>query len=908
MSQQIDIKYINKFTGYKNFRDVTNLAITDITAGSQNVFIEDGAKLSVRGGTDFLGDEGTVFVGTPDQYWTIPNRIHSNYDTFVNSNGNAIPIRVYYSGDAVIGDIFEAYLPVFSAGAVDTGEKAWYPFTRTVGVTQPYTSTHKWYFAEWWDDVNLQPFLVMTGGDSVARAWNGAIGVVTAVTPTTITIEQTFALGGFLNAAAGGSDSVIVNGRQYDVVGANYSTDTITVASSTGVSVNDLVFQNFTYGTYKPPASGYQMDVCSMVNNQIYYIDWRQRNVFVSWNRNRPASLGNTIYQGTSGLDDALFTGTYTGTTTDKYVVTIDSTNPASQTQTYTGTGTEVFFTTSAYSASGTNTYSMKCAYDQIITGKSGTYTGTFLDGEIVVGGTTGSVGIIFQQDPILINLQGGLNTIIGQFQTNETITGQSSGATIDIQGLTQSSGVMFFKNDIQQASMTGPGGLTRGVYQISLNSQPLSPTFTFIDGLTITFPENLAMDYGDVLQLTINSGAPDTYSWSLNGTKQADNVSITGSPQTLSQGVTVDFSKTTGHKQGDSWTMTAFHKVTNGWCDLTFSQPTRYAGEGFKISLDTNGWTMQPQEKAMYINGQGGEWYEVNAQLSADLKSETLSVTRLKTEPKNKALYPYTIGYMKNYFITVSQDKTFDILGRQKFLELPQAKSLSDEIRYDFTTADWEDANISYQDRKVFFTLPKDGTVLIYDEYKQYWHAPMKFARRISAVSYIDGKICGHSYERNETYELFTNSKEDLTEFPINTRIVFPYYDFGKRYSLKSTSAFACDGYMEGAPNIEWKINFGVGGCDGIKTSTIDPIYCYPLDTASLGKSSLGFHGLGNSPTDVIPHFKYGWTFDDERYYLRNIELSSNALGQRWSITSIGTNVITGSLNNSNMFNINTN
>ena len=143
MSQQIDIKYINKFTGYKNFRDVTNLAITDITAGSQNVFIEDGAKLSVRGGTDFLGAEGTVFVGAVDPYWTIPNRIHSNYDTFVNSNGNAIPIRVYYSGGSAIGDIFEAYLPVYSAGAVDTGTKAWYPFTRTVSVSQPYTSTHK---------------------------------------------------------------------------------------------------------------------------------------------------------------------------------------------------------------------------------------------------------------------------------------------------------------------------------------------------------------------------------------------------------------------------------------------------------------------------------------------------------------------------------------------------------------------------------------------------------------------------------------------------------------------------------------------------------------------------------------------------------------------------------------------
>lgn len=885
MSQQIDIKYINKFTGYKNFRDVTNLAITDITAGSQNVFIEDGAKLSVRGGTDFLGAEGTVFAGTPDPYWTIAHRIHSNYDTFVNSNGKVIPIRVYYSGDSAIGDIFEAYLPVYSAGAVDTGVKEWVPFTRTVSVSQPYTSTHKWYFAEWWDDVNLQPFLVMVAGTNVARAWTGAYGVVTAVTPTTITIEQTFANAGFLNAAAGGSDSVIINGTQYAVTGANYTTATITVASSTGVSINDLVFQNFTYGTYKPSAT-YQMDVCSMVNNQVYYIDWRQRNVFVSWNRNRNAEIGNTIYQGTSGLDDALYAGTYSGTTTDTYIVTIDSTDPTIKDISFTGIGNNDF----SLDASGfTGVAGQEYEYKFIVVADaymalSG--ISAWVAGESIIGTTSGAVAVVKQTGSNVIAIQ----TISGTFEFGENVVSQTTNLTLVNDGVDYGNNAYTYSKD----------GLAVFTASVMTTFGPEN------DGLDWGWAQSGDHVVGDTWTVKIKTGTPDTFSWTLNGETQNDNVAITGGAQALSQGITVTFSQTTGHNQGDSWTMTAFQKVTNGWCDLTFSQPVRYAGEGFKISLDTNGWTMQPQEKAMYINGQGGEWYEVNVQLSADLLSETLSVNRLKTEPKNKALYPYTIGYMKNFFITVSQDKTFDILGRQKFLELPQAKSLSDEIRYNFTTADWENATISYQDRKVFFTLPKDGIMLIYDEYKQYWHAPMVFARRISAVSYIDGKICGHSYERNETYELFTNSKEDLNEFPIQSRIVFPYYDFGKRYSLKATSAFACDGYMEGAPQIEWKINFGVGGCDGIKTSTIAPIYCYPIDTASLGKSSLGFHGLGNSPTDVIPHFKYGTTFDDERYYLRNIELSCNSLDQRWSITSIGTNVSTGSLNNSNMFNIN--
>ncbi len=111
-------------------------------------------------------------------------------------------------------------------------------------------------------------------------------------------------------------------------------------------------------------------------------------------------------------------------------------------------------------------------------------------------------------------------------------------------------------------------------------------------------------------------------------------------------------------------------------------------------------------------------------------------------------------------------------------------------------------------------------------------------------------------------------------------------------------------DGYIEGAPEINWKVNFGVGGCDGIESGVVDPAICYPVDTASLGKSGLGFHGLGNSVEPVIPHFTYGKTFNNENYYLRNIELSSDSMDQRWAITSLGNEVIYNTVNNSNIFN----
>ena len=52
------------------------------------------------------------------------------------------------------------------------------------------------------------------------------------------------------------------------------------------------------------------------------------------------------------------------------------------------------------------------------------------------------------------------------------------------------------------------------------------------------------------------DSASPETFSWSLNGGSVTTGVSITGSAQTLSNGVTVTFAATTGHTDDDFWTV----------------------------------------------------------------------------------------------------------------------------------------------------------------------------------------------------------------------------------------------------------------------------------------------------------------------------------------------------------------
>ena len=900
MAQQKKVKYISTFTGYKNYRDILKLQPTDITAGSQNVWITDASKIETRAGMQFFGAQGTVGTAT-QQSWTLPHRIHSSYDEFVNNQGVKIPLRFYYSGTTAKGDVAEAYLPEYVAGVAQSTSK-WYQITANAPAV-PLASKHQIYFGQWFDPLNKQNQLVMTYGTTNVTAWTGGFAPITSITGTTITTNATWRSLGFIESLEG-VNSIVVNGVTYALTSGDFSTNTITVASTTGISVNNLAFQTMRNDTIddQTTATGFVADVCSVINNQVYYLDWRQKGGLVSWNRNQVSSLGVTSYQGTSGLNDAVFSGTYTGTDVKNIELTIDSVNPASETQEYLGTGSQLFFDTSAYSGVGENTYQMKCMYTQVITGKSLTYTGTFTDGEIIVGGTSGAVGIIYQTDPITINLVAGLYIISGQFQPNETVTGQASGATIEVFSIKESTGVSFTKNDVPVTSITWFGGVTRGVYQISLNTQPIDPTLTFVDGLVINFPDVVAMDYGDTLKLTINAGSADTFSWSINGANQATLVPITGSAQTLTNGISVTFVETTGHAIGDKWTVSAFPKVDRGWRQVYFTKPVRLAGEGFRFSLDSNGWALTPQENLMYVNAQGGEYYTIGTQL-LESGRENLSVQRLKSEPQNKVLYPYLMSYIKDYLAVISQDKTYDILGRQKFLELPQTRTLSDMIRVDFESSDWEDAQILYFKRKIYFCLPKEGFVIAYDEYRKYWHPPHFFARRVSRLTIIDNKLIGHSYERNESYELYIGTN-DLDIYPIEVRIVTGYQDENYHFDKKTSGAFACDGYIEGVPVINWTVNAGIGGCYGRRTGTIKPVLCIPESTASLGKSSLGKHGLGNNPVNIIPHFFYGKTYADISFYHRNIEFYCNSLDQRWALTSYGIDVERGKLTNSDIFN----
>ncbi len=785
--------------------DVVNSPVNSLAAGSQNIFIEDGSKLECRAGMAYWGFHGEL-GDQRDPYWTLANRIHSKYDDFVNKQGVKIPLRVYYSGGTNVGDIVEAWLPDYIAGVAQTTSR-WYRINAILP-SNPIVSTHRYYWGEWYDSAPsvVQPELIFTYGGNHIANWSGGFAPITALTATTITTNGIWSVKGFLPSPEG-NDVIVVNGFEYLVTGG-FGTNTITVASTAGMAVNDLVFQTF---TFQIPAgtTGITFDVCSSLNNQMYYEDWNQRNVYISWNRNQVAS---TTIVGSAVLDDLNYSGTYNGTTEQNIAVRIDS----------------------------------------VIAPPDRRFTPFVLgDSDVIVFGGTHTGGV---RDVYAVQITG-----VGPLYPTD-----------------------IYRNGVLLTTTT--------------ITTLITTPYNAGNGILISAISNNNIQQGD--SWTLEIGGTDTYAWYIGGVLQGSNIPVT--TPIVNSGVTYTFTYPNGHTLGDSWTILNLPTIIRGWSNFSYTNPGRRPGQGFTLLLDSNGWTMKPQETRMLINSSSGHFYDVELKLSANLLNESVVITRLKSEPQNKVLFPYLINYIKNQLVTISSDNTFDLLGRQKFLELQQSKTLSDAVRIDFETVDWEDADVIYFKRKIYFNVPRTteaGTgscIFVYDDYRKYWHPPQKFGRRISLLSIIDNKLIGHSYERNESYELFTGVN-DLELYAIESKIVMPYDSSGNRYVEKQMDGVGFEGYISGNPEIKYTINSGVGGCDGQQKGTIAPQntekgLCLPSDTASLGKSSLGFHGLGNDPVDVIPHFFYIQQFNNLIYYQRNIELYCNAFDQRWSIVSLGT------------------
>ena len=219
--------------------------------------------------------------------------------------------------------------------------------------------------------------------------------------------------------------------------------------------------------------------------------------------------------------------------------------------------------------------------------------SGTFTVGEQISSSSGGSAYIMFDGGSDL-----GIANVQGDFNINDTITGDDSGATANLDYFeTSKSSILIGNNtstaDYYNSIAIGNGATntennqmiiesTKGLERFKLKldqTQQSAVTFTGagLDDLTVAglFTGTVPTTYTVTVAST---GTPDTFDWT-DGTNTGTGVSMSTSPISLSNGISISFGADTGHTLTDSWTWT-YSKVQNNILD--FSNGTYKFGTDF--------------------------------------------------------------------------------------------------------------------------------------------------------------------------------------------------------------------------------------------------------------------------------------------------------------------------------------
>lgn len=823
-------------------------------------------------------------------------------------------------GTFTVGETILGQISLATATTVKVPETKFYQITENVNPL-PY-GAHEYYFDTWFstnlnpaNSENLPRLVWVNGceatgypGQGAVFSWTGGIAVITSFTSNSITINPatTWRSLGFTEDISGSQAIIVVNGVLYIVDDpTDLDTNTVNITlGTTGIAIGDLATSYVEEGL-----SPIIFDVCRQVKGYMYYGNWKNYKLYQSNAFNRPSDYTITNFTGGLLNDLVIDSGTnlYTGTKESVYNVIIDSIQPNINEQTFTpggeGNMNDAFYNTGAYSGSAgvTNKYGVSVVADYTVVILTGTTD--WIVGHIIKGGTSNAEGIIIYRvnsvvapaaDYIAIKL---LTT--NAFQTNETITDVTSS------GGTTATAQLTFANDWIQATKNGIVFNTttdgQGAQPISFLT-PDTPTITLVDGLTITFSNFRNHAVGDTFILKINQGGIDTFKWQKDGGAFSGSTPITTNFQALSDGVQIKFLNFNGHSIGDSWKITAIPEVTRAWDNFYYALPVRRPGEGYIYQLPSAFWTMDTQEDSMYVNSSYGEWSVIKTQLSADLQSESVSLEPLKQAGANKVLYPYLTGHINDDLIYINTEKSLDSLGRKEFLEKPQTGYLSDPVKLDFQASSFIDGRIKYFGKRLYITSPQDGIMHCYDTYKKYWQPPKKFPE-MGILTIIGNKLACHSYTRNQTFTLFTNTAGD-NGFNYEVNIRTPYIAPNGIWKSTFSNMSFVEGYVTGNPPMSFTVYEGVNGCGGILSNVINPVMCIAPDRSPFGEGSFGSHSF-SSDQDVQGNY-FNWISKKYspvmQYYLVSLGLSCSTKSHTYSILSMGLNGMNSPTDNNSL------
>lgn len=257
-----EFSLIDKFHGYRNREDKTNLPIGTLITGSQNVLTNVSGRIGVR--------QGYALDGSAASGSLSGSAILSAFD-WTRHTGNTINLRA--------GSL---------TSALNDG-KLEYRYVSGTTVTwrtlQSSLTSVAFNFTDYWDQTNFQSLLLWVNASSQITEWTGGITTVSSSAAGTITKTgtNTWAQDGFYTT---GTHSVTVNGIDYQATGG-WGTTTLTgvTPSAAGLVAGDIVHQTpeiTVNGSLTSFPSGFTNDLIGNLRNQIYVGSLTNNSVYIS--------------------------------------------------------------------------------------------------------------------------------------------------------------------------------------------------------------------------------------------------------------------------------------------------------------------------------------------------------------------------------------------------------------------------------------------------------------------------------------------------------------------------------------------------------------------------------------------------------------------------------------------------
>lgn len=341
-----------------------------------------------------------------------------------------------------------------------------------------------------------------------------------------------------------------------------------------------------------------------------------------------------------------------------------------------------------------------------------------------------------------------------------------------------------------------------------------------------------------------------------------------------------------------------------NDFTDFSSSTP-RQTGEGEVLILDDNLVALVRQEQFMYVSCGKDLWYNVNFELQTStvgVTYEQVNAELLKNGRRQGAQSQAFTSHMKNNIITVTFEPTIDTFGRvETSLATPQTTNISDPIKLDIDGYDFTGGSIFYHRYNIYVAIPVEGLVLVYGLITNSWEAPQTLP--ITRFYSVDGELYGHSSATSESYHLFTGYADRVYEgfsgYPIDSKAVFSYQNFGTRFDLKKANMFYIEGYIGANTTLLCTLTYELDGCKTVKSFEVDgtdsQIVCIGSDSDSLGKVPLGKKKLGGDGVtaidDLPPKFRVEKTFSSTNFFEVSFAFEVLGVDQNFQILAFGLN-----------------